>query len=165
MAWQSQGWKLVVRQVDSGANENSKTYNLTAATAADAATESLIIINGLEAVSALTSRTYSIIEKFANDAFALAAAGVQGEAKAVIICTDSVDPGKTHVIEISGPETDVFIATTGSNANIVDIAHQDVIDYCNLFDSAGEATISDGESIETDGLVRGYRRTAKKKYG
>ncbi len=165
MAWVSQGFVLNVRLVDAGANEVRKTYIMTAATNAAALTDALIIIDALEAVCALGTKTYSINEKFVNDAFALPAAGVQAEAKAVLVMTDGTDAAKTHITEIPGPETDVFLATQGSAANIVDIAHQDVLDYVNLFDGTGEATISDGESVATDGIQRGYRRTAAKKYG
>lgn len=165
MAWVSQGFILDVRQVDAGANENRKTYNLTAATNAEALTESLEILVALEEVSALSSKTYTIREVFVNDAFALPAAGVQGEAKAVIVGRNSADASKLHRVEISGPEDDVFLATQGELANVVDLTHQHVKDYWNLFDGTGQATLSDGESVETDGLTKGYRRTASKKYG
>lgn len=165
MAWVAGGFVLNVRLVDSGANEVRKSYKLTSADAAAAATDALAVINALEAVSALGTKTYAINQIFINDAFALPAAGVQAEAKAVLVMTDSVDPAKTHITEIPGPETDVFVTTTGTGANIVDVAHADVITYVNLYDATGEATISDGETIATGGILRGYRRTAAKSHG
>lgn len=165
MAWQSLGYVLRVRLVDAGNNEVAKTYVMTAALHADALTEALVIIDALEAVCALGTKTYAINEEFYNDAFALPPAGVQAEARAVLIGTDGTLPNKQHRTEIPGPETDVFLATQGEGANIVDIAHQDVLDYWNLFDATGEATLSDGESVETDGIIKGYRRTVGKKHG
>ncbi len=165
MAWQEQGFVLDVRQVDAGANEVRKTYVMTAALHATALTDALTIINALEAASALSSKTYTIRQVFINDAFALPTAGVQAEAKAVLVGADDAVPSKLHRTEISGPEEAVFIATQGTGANIVDIAATIVKDYWNLFENGGEATLSDGESVETDGLLEGYRRTAAKKYG
>lgn len=165
MAWQSGGFTFRLQLVDAGANEVSKSFELVATLHATVVTDVAIILAAFEAVSALGSKTYTVSESFYNDAFALPAEGVQAEAKAVLIGPDGTLPNKRHRTEIPGPETDVFLATTGEGANIVDITHQDVLDYWNLFDSAGEATLSDGESVATDGLEKGYRRTTAKKHG
>lgn len=165
MAWQSLGYTLRVRVVDAGNNEVSKSYVMTTAVPADSLTDALIIIDALEAVCALATKTYAITQEFYNDAFALPAEGIQAEARAVLIGTDGTLPNKQHRTEIPGPELDVFLAETGEGANIVDIAHQDVLDYWNLFDTTGEATLSDGDSVEADGIIKGYRRTVSKKHG
>lgn len=165
MAWQSLGYELRIRVVDAGNNEVTKTYAMTTVVHADALTEAIVILNALEAVSLLSSKTYTINEAFYNDAFALPAAGVQAEARAVLVGPDGTLPNKMHRTEIPGPDTTVFLATQGEGANIVDITDAGVLAYWALFDTAGEAYLSDGESVAVAGLLKGYRRTVGKKHG
>ena len=119
-----------------------------------------------EAVCAAGSVAYSIKTKYYNDALVIpASSAVQLETKALLVMRDSVNPLKIHTRNIPAPETDVFLATSGDGQNIVDIAHGDVLTFVNLFDGTGECTLSDGESVETGGIIRGRRTTRYSRRG
>jgi len=160
MAFNSTGWEMTITVVDNGENKVTRRFAMTAAVHADVVTEAAIILAAFEAVCAAGTVAYSYKEVFANDALVVpASSAVQCEAQALLVMRDSVNPLKMHTITIPAPETDVFMDTSGDLANIVDITHADVLAYAALFDSAGEAYISDGESIAVGGLIRGRRVT------
>lgn len=165
MAWVSTGWSMKVKLVDSGGNEGSVNYQMTAIDHATAILAAPVILGYLEAVCAAGTLSYTITETFANDAFVLPAAGVQIEAKALLVMRDETNPIKKHIARIPAPETDVFLALTGDGANIVDIAHIDVLDYANMFSTGGECYISDGERIQDNGLLEGRRVTHRSRRG
>lgn len=165
MAWITQGFSLQINLVDAGGNRGARRYEMVEALYADVVIDTAIVLAALEAVCAAGTASYTISETFVNDAFALPAAGVQIEAGALLVMQDDTNPLKRHTTTIPAPETDVFVETTGDNANVVDIAHQDVIDYAELFSTNGECFISDGEHIDDGGLLRGHRVTRKSSRG
>jgi len=166
MAWLEQSFRLVVKVIDNGLNEATITYEMTAATHVAALTDALLIIGILEEVCAAATVSYSINQMFVNDSLVIpASAAVQVEAKALLIMRDGTNPVKKHIARIPAPETDVFLATDGDGANIVDVTHQHVIDYNNMFDATGECYISDGESVKSDGPIKGRRVTHRSRRG
>lgn len=166
MAWVDQKFSLSVTIMDSGRNISKLSYELTAADNATALTDALVIIGYLEAVCAGATLSYAISQLFTNDTVVVPAdSRVQVETKALIIAQDSVNAVKKHTIRIPAPEIDVFLTETGDGQNIVDLEHTDVQDYVNLFSTAGEAYISDGERTADDGWVSGRRVTAKSRRG
>jgi len=160
MAWVTDGWWITLELVDAGNNKTTRSYQLQATTDAEAATAAAAFLDIFEAVCAAGTRRYEIHKRFVNDAFALPAAGVQIEGNALIIMTDSVDPSKKHRTWIPAPETDVFLATTGDNANVVDIAHADVVAFVGAFHGGEQVYISDKELVQ--GLPVSGRRVTKR---
>jgi len=145
---------------DSGGNDSQVRYDMTATDDIAAATAATAILGYFEAVCAAGTVNYSITKRFYNDAFVLPADNsVQNEVKALLVMQDETVPSKRHTVRIPAPETDVFLAVTGELQNVVDIAHQDVLDFANMFSTAGECYISDGERILDNGLLRGKRVT------
>jgi len=166
MAWLEQNFRMVVKVIDNGLNESTITYEMTAGDHATALTDALLIIGILEEVCAAATVSYSINQQFVNDSLVVpASAAVQVEAKALLIMRDGTNPVKKHLARIPAPETDVFLSTEGDGANIVDVTHQHVIDYNDMFDSSGECYISDGESTETGGPIKGRRVSHRSRRG
>jgi len=165
MAWQPLDYVGEIVAVDNGGNKARRKYNLTAIDHATALADMLVILAAFEAVCAGGTVSYGIKTQFYNDALALPGVAVQAEAVATIVGVDSVNPLKYHTTTVPMPETDVFIATSGAGANILDGEHQDVIDYANIFAVGGKATISDGELFLADGPFEGIRATRRKRGG
>jgi len=170
MAWVLQAVWFNITQVDSGGNEKKLRYEMTPQVdwaAYEAA--ALAALAHIEEVSAASTVKYSLDKVYSNDALALPAAGVQLEASAVLTGYDSADPLKKHTARIYAPETDVFLATTGAGANIVNTEHVHVQEFWDMFDSSGgELCLSDGEhtkSYADDGLISGIRVTRGKRGG
>lgn len=165
MAWIAGGFEGVIDARDNGNNRVRKVYALTSVDMAAAEIDMLQVVNYWEAVSDLSSLTYSIRKIYDNDAFALPASGVQAEAKAVMVGRDEVILTKTHTINIQGPKPANFNELEGDGANIVDFGVVAVQNYFNLFSPAGEATLSDGEQVADDGWLRGHRATRSSNRG
>jgi hypothetical protein len=165
MAWILQYRLANFVLVDAGNNRVNKSFRLTSATDAEALTDVATILAALEAVTDCNGLSYTISQKYDNNAFALPSAGVQAEAKAVVMVRDAANASKSHTVEIPGPIAGVWLSSTGENSNVVDISLVALKAFVNLYDSTGEATLSDGESVETDGLIRGYRKTVRKIHG
>jgi len=166
MAWVQKHYSLVVKLIDNGRNVTTKTYEMTAADDITATADALVIIGYLEGVSACGTVSYSVNKQFYNDALVVpAGAAVQCEAKALLVMVDETDPTKKHIDRIPCPESHVFVTASGDGANIVDVADAPTLAYANMFSTAGEAYISDGERIEDDGLLSGRRVTHSSRRG
>ena len=166
MAWVQEHYTLTVKLIDNGRNLTTKTYEMTAIDDAGATATALTILGYLEAVSACGTVSYTINKQFYNDALVVPASGaVQCEAKALLVMVDETNPTKKHIDRIPCPEVGVFIAASGDGANIVDVADAAVLAYANMFSTAGECYISDGERIEDDGLLSGRRVTHRARRG
>jgi hypothetical protein len=166
MAYVDLSWIMKITVIDNGANESSVTFEMTAATHLLAVIDAAIVLSAFEAVCAAGTVMYSLSQQSVNDSLVIpASAAVQVEAKALYTMRDSANPTKRHSKRIPAPETDVFLATSGDGANIMDVAHQDNIDLANLFGTSGVCTISDGETIEDDALLKGRRVTHSSRRG
>lgn len=163
MALVSAGWRLFVTLVDNGNNETTKTYDLTSADAAAAATDVATIIAALNAVTDATIRSRGAYELFVEDAFAFPGEGVQIENMALLNFTLEDHPEKTATHTIPAPNIGIFVASSGEGANTVDTGDAALITYRDLFRTGGEATISDGEVADT--LVGGRRIHRKSRRG
>lgn len=166
MAFQAQAWFMTISVIDNGDNQSNVTFEMTAATHLLAVIDAAVVLAAFEAVCAAGTVSWSLSQVNVNDALVTpASSAVQNEAKALYIMRDSVNPTKKHTKRIPAPETDVFLTTSGDGANIMDVAHQDNLDLANLFAAAGVCTISDGESIEADALLKGRRVTHRSRRG
>lgn len=166
MAFTDLKFDITINIIDNGRNRRSWSYPMTAADHATAVTDAAVILAAFEAVCAGGTVSYSIKNTFANDSLVVPAdPEVQAEVSALLLMEDSVNAIKHHHARIPCPELDVFLETDGDGANIVDKAHSDVTDFAALFDTAGELTISDGESIKVAGLISGRRVTRRSSRG
>ena len=145
MALVSAGWELSVTLVDSGNDTSTKRYALQSATAAAAATDAATIIAALDAISTATIRSYSLGEKFEEDAFTFPTlTEIENQAEIVVRLATL---NKFATLYIPAPSASIFVAGSGDGFNIVDGTDTLVGNYLALFNSGAEAYLSDGEFI------------------
>jgi hypothetical protein len=155
MALVSNGFWLVVTLRDNGGNETTKTYQMVAADADTAATDAAAVLTALNAVTDAVVVSYFAYERFIEAAFSYPGDGVQVENLA-LLDFDLVDhPEKTATVTIPAPNIGIFVASSGSGANIVDTSDAALVTFRDLFRTGGKLLISDGEVAES--LVRGRR--------
>lgn len=146
MALVSDGFSLTVQLKDTGDNSTTRTYELTAATAAAAATDAATIMADLDALTNAVIVGYTIGERFVEDALTLpTSAEVENCAEISAYIVGS--PTKTATVNIPAPVPGIFVGTSGKNFNIVDTSDTLVQNFLAHFGNAGEATLSDGEII------------------
>ncbi|HEV7737090.1 MAG TPA: hypothetical protein VGO47_06940 [Chlamydiales bacterium] len=160
MAFVSQGWKLVLTFLDSGANQTTRTFDLTATD--DAGDLAPVIADVATIVSAWVAATDAVLiseqvtKVTVEDSVVLPAAGVQVENNAQISAKIDGIPNKSAVFEVPAPKITMFAATTGPGSNVVQFTTTPVPALVNIFKDGGQAFISDGESI-TDQGIKGKR--------
>jgi len=163
MALTAGGFELKVSVVDNGGNISTLTYEMTAADHATALTDAVLITAALAAVTNSVIAAYAIRTLFIEDSFVYPAAGTENEDKASITVLLEGLGAKKANFKIPAPVIGIFQDIVGPGANVVDTKDTDLITYSNLFESGGEATISDGEV--SDQMLNGKRISAKSNYG
>lgn len=163
MALATDGYWLTVSLVDNGGNVSTLRYELTSADAATAVTDAATIIAALDAVTNAVISNYSWGERFAENAFAYPAAGIENEDKAsVTVLLDGAGAKKAN-FKIPAPVIGVFMGATGPSANEVDVLDAALVTYGGIFEAGGEAYISDGETM--DSMLNGKRISAGSQKG
>lgn len=164
MAITSRGFKLVVALIDSGRDQSNLTFDLVAATYADAVTATTAILPLLEAVTDAVVKGYNIIENWAEATLVLPS-GTEVENRAVIVCQVNADPMKTATIVIPAASSGLFQTATGAGHNLIDVADADLLAYINIWQVSGAlAKLSDGEYLDDTAVIisgkRAHRRSA-----
>lgn len=145
MALVSAGFKLTVTLVDSGNDTSTKNYDLQSATFAEAQTDAATILAALNAVTNAVVRSYSLSEKFEEDAFNFPAlTEIENQAEIVVRLATL---NKTATIYIPAPIPTMFVGANGDSYNIVDATNAPMLAYLALFNAGAEAYLSDGETI------------------
>ena len=145
MAYNLDGYTGYVTLIDNGSNTTTKSFKLTSSTAADAATDIGAIVAAMVNVTDAVVVSYGATAVYVNDSVALPASGVQIEDQALITVSIVGHPTKSGTITVPAPKPGIFVATSGENANVVDLEDAAVEAYIGLFQADGEAYISDGE--------------------
>ena len=127
---------------------------------ATALTAALSLLPDLEAVITGNISAYTVNEVFKNDSLVIPA-DAQNQDKASISFTE--DSGDTGNLKIPSPDNDIFVAATGANNNIVDLADAALIAYTDNFRVTGFFTIDSGQALNQ--LVAGKRIHAKSNFG
>jgi hypothetical protein len=163
MALVSDGFKLNVNLVDKGANITSRQYELLAADAATALTQSTAIIAALNAVTDAVVVGYGFGENFVEDnlVYPLTA---EIENQAFFSAKIVGAPNKSATLSVPAPIEAIFTSAFGPGNNIVDMSNALVLTYLQLFDNTGPATISDGEQLVVSS-ASGKRRHVKSNKG
>lgn len=144
MAVVSTGFWLTVNLKDTGGNDTTRTYQMTAADATAAATDAAAILAALANVSDASVAGYSIGERFVEQAFTLPVAA-EIENQALITLGIFQKPNKSGSISIPAPKATIFVAPTGQGFNQPDFTDPALLAYLNLFTGSGKAKLSDGE--------------------
>lgn len=171
MALVQQGFWLTIEMRDSGDNRTSKSFEMTAASAADAESDAAAIIVLWNAVTDAEILGYTVSNRYVETAPAIPSAGVQIENVAEVLLQIEGSATKRAVLSIPAPATAVndsktfFNGVTGENSNVVNPAYPPLIAFVAQFGTLGDNTllISDGE--HADGIVRGRRVHRKSRRG
>lgn len=165
MALAQESFWLNIEMRDSGNNVTSKTFQMTAGTAADALTDAAAIIPLWVAVTDAEVLSYSVSVRFVEDAPVIPVAGVHIENIAEVILSIEGYATKKATLTIPAPNAGIFAGVTGDNSNVVDTADAALVAFVAQFGSLGDNTllISDGE--HADGIVRGRRVHRKSRRG
>lgn len=164
MAFVSVGFQLSVTLIDTGGDSSVKTYDLRGADADEAATNAAAFLTDLQAATLCVVTRYSISTVFAQDALVLpTSAGARNSMQAVVSGYIADNPSKRASAVIPGPVADVFVATSGPNSDIVDVADATVTAFMDNFKAAGTVFISDGEDLDVNPGLVGYRRTTARR--
>ncbi|GAI02499.1 unnamed protein product [marine sediment metagenome] len=162
MALVTDGYELSIVIKDTGNNATVKKYELTAVTAAAAETDALAIIAVLNPVTEGTISSYRVSHKFQEDDFSFPAAAAI-EQKASIVALIDGEAVKTCTEKIPSPDVGIMQGADGEAFNLVDIADTALLAYLLVFQTGGEATISDGEVMGAP--LRGKRITVGSRKG
>lgn len=162
MALVSQGFRLTVQLKDTSNSTSTLTYDLQAADATAAAAAAAIILAALAPVTQSNVSQYLITQVFVEDAFALPV-GAENAVKAEVAGLVAGFPNKTATFRIPAPSISIFSAASGAGYNIVDLDSANLQAYAQIFETGGQAYISDGENLAdvSGGLVSGKRVTVK----
>lgn len=158
MALVSVGFRMVVTLLDSAGDDTTKTYNLVADDEAEAATAGAAIRTALPLVSGSVVASYFIGEVFQEDALTLPT-DVENGVEASVTSYIAGAGQKKADWKIPGALALCFVAASGKNRNVVNLAHTNIIQYNSLFvTGAGQrAYISDGEALKASGMIKGVR--------
>lgn len=156
MAFNSVGFEAVVTLLDRGDNMTHMRFGVGGADIAAAEAILAANINDLVAVTKAYVVSYSVSEKFANDAARTPANNGEIEEKAVITVNLETSPKKA-ILTIPAPVDTLFVGTSGDNWNTVDIADSLLVAWVGDF-VAGGMSLSDGENVPaTNAIVKGRR--------
>ncbi len=162
MAMVTRGYYLTMTMADNNGDSVVKTWHLRGATAVDAAADAVAIRAAFNAVTDSVEVAYSLGERFENDSITYPDAGVENENKASLTFLLTTGNKKAN-IKIPAPVIGLFKNLTGPGAKEIDILDVDLNTYCDVFKTAGEAYVSDGEDL--DFLLKGKRVHSKSQSG
>lgn len=167
MAIVEAGWEASFDLLDGLGKLGVKTVRLRAADQAEAETAAAAYLASLLAVTDCILAGYRISQIFTENALgALPAVTVMHNITASITAAILDLPFKFATAAIPGPKITIFNATSGRNANIVNVASPLVTAFLTEYTEAGSAYISDGESLDpvfnaSGERVSKYRRLGK----
>lgn len=138
------------RQLDLGTNDFPTAIQVSA------------IMATLQAVSTAKIKSYQLVEIIADDAFTLPA-NAQVEPNARLTLQIAGNPRKSATFDIPSPSPAIMVATEGDGLNQVALSNAGVQAVVDLFRSAGNFYISDGEKVADGvGAVKKGRRITKR---
>jgi len=155
MALVSSGFYLDVSLVDYGGNQTNKRYEMTAADYDTAVLDIAIIMPALINMTDAVITSYSIQQRYVENALALPTTVNPVSVKAVMTAYINDAGDKKASFDVPSPRIGIFQGTIGNAADLVDTSDAAVLAYKALFDDGEQLFISDGESL--GGLIGGIR--------
>lgn len=161
MALVSDGFWIDFELVDYAGNRTSKRYKMTAADYDTAVTDAAIVAPALINMTDAVIASYSIQERYVQDALSLPATVNPVSVRAVMTAFINDAGDKKASFDVPSPRIGIFQAALGAGADLVDTTDAAVLAYKALFDVGEQLYISDGESL--GGLIGGVRTTTKRR--
>jgi hypothetical protein len=146
MALVSVGYTLSVDLRDTSNTSTILRYELTSPDFSTAQTDATAILTALQTITTSVVYTYTLCERYAEDAFNLPA-NAENAIKAEVTGRLSGTGAGTASFRVPSPVDAIFVGSTGSAYNVVDIANTDLIAYATIFETGQQATISDGQTF------------------
>lgn len=163
MALTAGSWYTVFELVDTGGKVVTRRYEQSApADDAAARASALAMATDLAAVTNAKIKSYHTYQVFEEDALTLPTAA-EVEMQALITVGIDGKPLKSASITIPAPVDGIFVASSGSNYDVVDGTDTDLAAFLANFDSEALFYVSDGEQM--DGFKKGVRRHVKSSRG
>jgi len=156
-------YTLTVTVVDNGGDVTSRTFSLVSADETEALTDGATVLAAFLALTDAVEVSHQIGINFVNDNLAFPASGIENQNQALLDFLITDDPTKHATLSIPAPKPGIFLATSGPSAEVIDTGDAAVIAFAALFLPAGQATLSDGETV--DALVSGKRRHVRSRRG
>lgn len=151
MALASVGFFLTVTLSDQGGNRSTLRYDLNSIDIATALTDAATVLAELDPITDAAIVAYSVGQKYEEDTSAFGLGEVENIAS-IVARIDSAEQ-KYATIKIPAPADGIFKAAAGPDYNVVDASDADLVAYLNLFATAGVATLSDGETLDSPGTA------------
>ncbi len=158
MAIVTDHFEITIKLVDEGANYSSLTFQCRDTVYADVVIAKTTLVAALQAITDCVIQRVSINEVWKNDAFAYPS-GVETANKLSMTVELAGGIGKKANIKVPGPIDAMFGASGTAGFNVLDTSNADIITYTNLFKSAGDFYVSDGEDLTV--LISGKRIHSK----
>lgn len=149
---------MTISFIDNGGNQVTREYMMSTsvATYVDAAAAAAAMVPLVNALTGATISQYRVFQVFEESAFVLPGdAGVQNENQASLTFMLAGAGSKKANLNIPAPIIGIFSASSGPNANIVDINDTDVVAFADQFLGANDFRLSDGEASSR--LLTGHR--------
>lgn len=158
MALTGLNFGMTISFIDNGGNQVTREYMMSTsvATYTDAATAAAGMVPIVNALTGATISQYRVFQVFEESAFVLPGdAGVQNENQASLTFLLAGAGSKKANLNIPAPVIGIFSASSGPNANIVDITDLSVVAFADQFLGANDFRLSDGESSSR--ILTGHR--------
>ncbi len=158
MALVTQGWQLHVVLTDQGGNQSTLRFDMTAATHLLAEPDRVAILAALAAVTDCAVTAHYLREVFQEDSVLFGT----GEGENIASISARIDNAaiKYATVKIPAGVAGLYQAAEGPLYNVVDPADAALITFLELWETGGEALLSDGEALDspsTAGHVTGKR--------
>lgn len=162
MALVLSGFEVTVELKDSSNRSFRKVLKCNSGVADHAAalTAAAAYAAALSPIIDTVIKSYRVSDIFEENAFALPTGGINGSEQAMLVW--NLEGGLETVNHfLPGPDPGIFVATSGPNRNVIDIADAALGTYQNQFKTTGGVfEVSDGEQIDDDTpILRGERIT------
>lgn len=151
MAFTGSNFGATYSFVDNGGNQVTREYQMKPEVAvfADAVTAAQGMQPLLDALTGATMPKFRVYQEFVNNTFVLPAdAGVQVENQASLTFLLQALGSKKANLNIPAPVIGIFTASSGPNANIIDIDNAAIQAFADQFLAAADFRLSDGEWIQ-----------------
>lgn len=158
MAVVKKGYFLSITLQDSGFNSTTIERELRGSDFATASTNATAYMTALATVTDAKVARYSISERWYDNAFS---APVAGEVEELGIVSIRTTGGNNAIVEVPAPKAGVFVGTSGTDKNIVNLASGSIMEtFLDEYEAVGGSVfVSDGEAMAV--AISGQRGTKK----
>ena len=158
MTFTSRRFEMECTVVDAGNNISKVRFGVTGADIDAAETSALAILTDFIALTKAYVESYRVTEVFTNDTSrGTPAASVVSEKALLSLQLDT--PGKKAIMYIPAPIDAIFGAAGTDDYDKVNTGNALVLAFVNDFTTGGQGTVSDGEVVVNNGILRGDRVT------